>query len=251
MTGGCAVPCRGGDSRARRCTGGTNGPPLKWRRPKACHCEAPKGPWRPERAARGSALGVQSREGSYGFADCFPTMLPGTARLPRRFAPRNDTSGRRSNGNGAAHRIGGTTAASRTGGASPSRRCTGVRDRLSLKWQTPKVCHCEEAKGRRGALSAQREEVPLGCNLAVPGWITGKPSAKLRLPARDCHVASLLAMTHQGARRRERCFLLNQPCYCRSADGPGCPCPYSIPPAGLPCPCICPLSLQRRIFLWI
>ena len=24
-------------------------------------------------------------------------------------------------------------------------------------------------------------------NLAVPGWITGKPSAKLRLPARDCH----------------------------------------------------------------
>ena len=29
-----------------------------------CHCEAPKGPWRPEREARGSALGVQSREGS-------------------------------------------------------------------------------------------------------------------------------------------------------------------------------------------
>ena len=51
--------------------------------------------WRPEREARGSALGVQSREGSYGFADCFPTMLPGTARLPRRFAPRNDTSGER------------------------------------------------------------------------------------------------------------------------------------------------------------
>ena len=30
-------------------------------------------------------------------------------------------------------------------------------------------CHCEEANGRRGALSAKREEVPLGCNLAVPG----------------------------------------------------------------------------------
>ena len=27
------------------------------------------------------------------------------------------------------------------------------------------ICHCEEANGRRGALSAQREEVPLGCNL--------------------------------------------------------------------------------------
>ena len=29
------------------------------------------------------------------FADSFPTMRPGTARLPRRFAPRNDTSGER------------------------------------------------------------------------------------------------------------------------------------------------------------
>ena len=36
------------------------------------------------------------------------------------------------------------------------------------------MCHCEEAKGRRGALSAQREEVPLGCNLAVPARITEK-----------------------------------------------------------------------------
>ena len=27
------------------------------------------------------------------------------------------------------------------------------------------ICHCEEANGRRGALSAKREEVPLGCNL--------------------------------------------------------------------------------------
>ena len=34
--------------------------------------------------------------------------------------------------------------------------------------QRLQVCHCEEAKGRRGALSAKREEVPLGCNLAVP-----------------------------------------------------------------------------------
>ena len=87
---------------------------------RICHCEAPKGPWRPEREARGSALGVQSREGSCVFADGFPVIRPGTARLPRRFAPRNDTSGRRSDGNGAAHRIGGTTAASRTGGACPA-----------------------------------------------------------------------------------------------------------------------------------
>ena len=62
----------------------------------------------------------QSRGGSCDFADGFPVIRPGTARLPRRFAPRNDTSGRRSNGNGAAHRIGGTTAASRTGLAVPA-----------------------------------------------------------------------------------------------------------------------------------
>ena len=35
----------------------------------------------------------QSREGSCDFADRFPTMRPGTARFPRRFAPRNDKLG--------------------------------------------------------------------------------------------------------------------------------------------------------------
>ena len=42
----------------------------------------------------------------------------------------------------------------------------------------PPICHCEEAAGRRGALSAKREEVPLGCNLAGSGCIVGKLSAK-------------------------------------------------------------------------
>ena len=38
--------------------------------------------------------------------------------------------------------------------------------------QGSQICHCEEANGRRGALSAKREEVPLGCNLgkALPEW---------------------------------------------------------------------------------
>ena len=35
----------------------------------------------------------QSLEGSYDFADGFPVIWSGTARLPRRFAPRNDKSG--------------------------------------------------------------------------------------------------------------------------------------------------------------
>ena len=45
--------------------------------PRICHCEAPKGP-------------RQSREGSCDFAEGFPTIRLCTARLPRRFAPRND-----------------------------------------------------------------------------------------------------------------------------------------------------------------
>ena len=39
--------------------------------------------WRPEREARGSALGVQSRGGSCVFADRFLAIRPGSARLPR------------------------------------------------------------------------------------------------------------------------------------------------------------------------
>ena len=38
------------------------------------------------------------------------------------------------------------------GGDSRARRCTCARNRLPLKWQTPKVCHCEETNGRRGDL---------------------------------------------------------------------------------------------------
>ena len=44
------------------------------------------------------------------------------------------------------------------------------------------TCHCEPCAARRG-------------NLAVPGWIMGKLSAKSQLPSRDCRVASLLGMT--------------------------------------------------------
>ena len=51
--------------------------------PQICHCEAPTGPRRPEREARGSALGVQSREGSYDFAGSLSKIRPGAARLPR------------------------------------------------------------------------------------------------------------------------------------------------------------------------
>ena len=48
--------------------------------PPNCHCEEAQPTW-------------QSREGSHGFADSFPTIQHGTARFPRRFAPRNDKLG--------------------------------------------------------------------------------------------------------------------------------------------------------------
>ena len=76
--------------------------------------------WRPEREARGSALGVQSRSSRLHRGKVTGEIATAFPRLPRRFAPRNDTSGRHSDGNGAAHRIGGTTAASRTGLAVPA-----------------------------------------------------------------------------------------------------------------------------------
>ena len=74
--------CRGADSRARRRTYSPYKPPSKWQTLPICHCEAPEGPW-------------QSREGSHDFADSLPGIRLSSARLPRRFAPRNDTSGER------------------------------------------------------------------------------------------------------------------------------------------------------------
>ncbi len=116
-----AANARGAARRSRRCTADAEQVDDKTViAPRFASRGGRRPTWRPERAARGSALGVQSRGGSCDFADGFPVIRPGTARLPRRFAPRNDTSGRHSDGNGAAHQIGGTTAASRTGGACPA-----------------------------------------------------------------------------------------------------------------------------------
>ena len=57
----------------------------------------------------------------------------------------------------------------------------------------------------------------MGCNLAVPGCIVGKLPAKSQLPSRDCHVASLLAMTHQGGAAVHQCpCAVECPCTRRS-----------------------------------
>ena len=57
--------CRRGDSRARRRTCSPYKPPSKWQTPPDLSLRGGRRPtWRPEREARGSALGVQSREGT-------------------------------------------------------------------------------------------------------------------------------------------------------------------------------------------
>ena len=54
--------CRRGDSRARRRTCSPYKPPSKWQTPPDLSLRGGRRPtWRPEREARGSALGVQSR----------------------------------------------------------------------------------------------------------------------------------------------------------------------------------------------
>ena len=85
------------------------------------------------------------------------------------------------------------------GGACPSRRRTYSLYKPPSKWQTLPICHCEEANGRRGALSAKREEVPLGCNLGKAVTISPIVFLGSGSVLRDCHVALLLAMTRQGS----------------------------------------------------
>ena len=54
-----------------------------------------------------------------------------------------------------------------SGQPGPAQRCRPLQtaDKTVKAKDLSKICHCEEAAGRRGALSAKREEVPLGCNL--------------------------------------------------------------------------------------
>ena len=103
-----------------------------------CHCEAPTGPWRPEREARGSALGVQSRS---------------TRPNHRKASGEYGTVTRR-----------------------------GVEDAATYK-----VC-------------------AVGDGLHEP-----------QVPSRDCHVALLLAMTHQAGAAAHQCpSAVELPCTRRS-----------------------------------
>ena len=103
-----------------------------------CHCEAPTGPWRPEREARGSALGVQ-----------FRSTWPDNRKASGEYG-------------------------------TVTRR--GVEDAATYK-----VC-------------------AVGDGLHEP-----------QVPSRDCHVALLLAMTHQAGAAAHQCpSAVELPCTRRS-----------------------------------
>ena len=75
----CTGHCRGADSRARRNAADSNGPPLKWQR-------------LPDLSLRGRFAPVAISGRQLRFRRGFPVIHPGTARFPRRFAPRNGNS---------------------------------------------------------------------------------------------------------------------------------------------------------------
>ena len=132
-----------------------------------CHCEAPKGPWRPEREARGSALGVQSREGSCDFADGFPIIrhVPRDCHVGLR-PPRNDKSGSH-------HRF----------SDSPCESFVQRRERHAapLQWRVRSAeCH-QTYKSARRSLTAATPHFS-AVSVFNGSWY------KAAVPARDCHV---------------------------------------------------------------
>ena len=118
---------------------------------QVCHCEAPTGPW-------------QSHAGSCDFADGFPVVRPCSARLPRRFAPRNDTSG--------AFTI-------ITIGCSDRQHCAGAGCPLPYngvcgRRQCAQICCCQ-----RRSLTAATD--------AIGFYVFNGSLYELQVPSRDCH----------------------------------------------------------------
>ena len=86
--------------------------------------------------------------------------------------------------------------------------------------QGSQVCHCGEAEGRRGALSAKREEVPLGCNLGKAAAISPMVFLLFGMCREIATSASgLLAMTNLGALCQKQCSACCKPPW-RSPSAP-------------------------------
>ena len=87
-------------------------------------------------------------------------------------------------------------------GLSPPGDALAARTNRRQNGKRPPICHCEEAAGRRGALSAKREEVPLGCNLGKAAAISPMVFLLFGMCREIATSASgLLAMTNLGGLR--------------------------------------------------
>ena len=183
---------RGGDSRARRNAAEMNRQSLKRQTPPTCHCEGASCPW-------------QSREGT-----CSPYRPPS-----KRHAPIASVAALSAQPLAALPPYGcgvplagcERLAGCRFGGTPPTAPAL-VGERHAAPGDALAICTNRRQNGKRsrlviarprrgrGALSAKREEVPLGCNLGKA--VTISPMAFLLSShvLRDCHVASLLAMTN-------------------------------------------------------
>ena len=169
--------------------------------------------------AQGAPLQTQLVRGFLTAAGTNRQCLPEIATAP--LGPRNDTSGQHSDGNGAAHRIGGTTAASRTGGACPAptgpvrieRRLVQIGSAFP-RLPRPLWGLAMTRQGSTAMGTVRRTELAVLLPLrgraghAPPlqdqcGFNGGR--CESAVPARDCHVASLLAMTRQGSAVVHQC----------------------------------------------
>ena len=83
-------------------------------------------------------------------------------------------------------------------------------DKNWTTWNTQAM----QALDRGDIEQAEREEVPLGCNLGKAVTISPIVFLLSHRVLRDCHVASLLAMTHQaGARVHQSPYMVEYPVY--------------------------------------
>ena len=184
--------------------------------------------WRPEREARGSALGVQSRSSRLHRGKVTGEIATAFPRLPRRFAPRNDTSGGYC---GAPAPSSGLIPLCKALNERRYRRNRSVRFYRHLvrtgsafpRLPRPRWGLAMTRQGSAAMGTVRRTASAVLLPLRGRAWLSPPLQGqcglnggwyKSAMPSRDCHVASLLAMTRQGStamgtvRRTELAVLL-------------------------------------------
>ena len=158
----------------------------------------------------------QSREGSHDFADSLPVIRLGTARLPRRFAPRNDTSGERE-----VHQCPPAVELLPTGRSLSA--ATGPVGAVTILTAACANRLCSTGRGMPLPYNGGYHETAAG---------TGRQS-RFR---RECPVIRLgtARLPRRFAPRNDKlgghCFLTLARTSRRCSTGPGCPLPYKARP---------------------